>query len=477
MHKIAIIARREYQALVRTKAFIISLVIMPVFMFGGIFIQNFLAGRIDVGEKKVVVLDGTGRMFEPLAALARRHNETELVDKETGRKTRPTITLEKGPAGPVTDELRLALSERIHRNELFAFVEIDADALKRSETNPGVAGAGGAAEAPESGTGKRSVPVSHGALVRIHMESIAYNEVGRWLMQAINQSAFALRLHDAGLNPAVVAGAVTPINIEELGLYSHDAKGEIQKGDEGARGISFFIPFGLMLLMFISVMAVAQPMLSSVIEEKQQRIAEVLLGSASPFQIMMGKLLGNVGVALTIVAVYLTGAYILAAHYGYADLALGLVPGLRRAGVHALWIDLHRNRRGLHRDQGDAGPAHAGHDPPNPAADGLVYDRARTAERLRGMDIARATGHADAHAPADGRLANGPLVAAGAGHCARSGDRRGHGIRCRPSFPDRPLDARQIAEDPRTARVGSPRVSALLLNKPPVEIGVVAVGG
>ena len=123
-----------------------------------------------------------------------------------------------------------------------------------------------------------------------------------------------------GSNPAVVAGAVSPINIEELGLYSRDAKGEIQKGDEATRGISFFIPFGLMLLMFISVMAVAQPMLSSVIEEKQQRIAEVLLGSASPFQIMMGKLIGNVGVALTIVAVYLTGGYILAAHYGYADL-------------------------------------------------------------------------------------------------------------------------------------------------------------
>ncbi|HEY2146345.1 MAG TPA: hypothetical protein VGH32_00310, partial [Pirellulales bacterium] len=94
MNKIVIIARREYQALVRTKAFIISLVIMPVFMFGGIFIQNFLAGRIDVGEKKIVVLDGTGRLFEPLEALARLRNQ-ELVDKKTGRKTGPTIVLEK----------------------------------------------------------------------------------------------------------------------------------------------------------------------------------------------------------------------------------------------------------------------------------------------------------------------------------------------------------------------------------------------
>jgi ABC-2 type transport system permease protein len=328
VHKIAIIARREYQALVRTKAFIISLVIMPVFMFGGIFIQKFLAGRIDVGEKRIVVLDGTGRMFEPLAALAKIHDESDLVDKETGRKTRPTITLEQGPSGPVTDELRLALSERVRRNELFAFVEIDADALKRASPlsmlaalagkEPAAAkGTGGAAESDSS---KLNEPATAGAPIRIHMESIAYNEVGLWLMQAINQAAFALRLHDAGLNPAVVASAVSPIRIAELGLFSSSPTGEIKKGDETTRGISFFIPFGLMLLMFISVMSVAQPMLSSVIEEKQQRIAEVLLGSASPFQIMMGKLMGNVGVALTIVAVYLTGAYIVAAHYGYADL-------------------------------------------------------------------------------------------------------------------------------------------------------------
>jgi ABC-2 type transport system permease protein len=329
MHKIAIIARREYQALVRTKAFIISLVIMPVFMFGGIFIQKFLAGRIDVGEKKIVVLDGTGRMFEPLAALAKIHDESDLVDKETGRKTRPTITLEQGPSGPVTDELRLTLSERVRRNELFAFVEIDADTLKRTAPSAILEALGekraskavGAREAKESSQTGAGQPTGHlPAPVRIHMESIAYNEVGLWLMQAINQSAFALRLQDAKLNLAVVAGAVSPIQIAELGLFSSGPTGEIKKGDETTRGISFFIPFGLMLLMFISVMSVAQPMLSSVIEEKQQRIAEVLLGSASPFQIMMGKLMGNVGVALTIVAVYLTGAYVVAAHYGYADL-------------------------------------------------------------------------------------------------------------------------------------------------------------
>ena len=55
-------------------------------------------------------------------------------------------------------------------------------------------------------------------------------------------------------------------------------------------------------------------------EEKIQRIAEVLLGSVRPFQLMMGKLLGIVGVSLTLVAVYLAGAYWAAERFDFADL-------------------------------------------------------------------------------------------------------------------------------------------------------------
>jgi len=50
-----------------------------------------------------------------------------------------------------------------------------------------------------------------------------------------------------------------------------------------------------------------------------QRIAEVLLGSVSPFQLMLGKLLGTLGVSLTLVTVYLAGAYYGLHKYGMAD--------------------------------------------------------------------------------------------------------------------------------------------------------------
>jgi ABC-type Na+ efflux pump permease subunit len=56
-----------------------------------------------------------------------------------------------------------------------------------------------------------------------------------------------------------------------------------------------------------------------VIEEKMSKISEVLLGAVTPFELMMGKLLGQSAMAVLLAALYLTGGYGVAAFYGYAD--------------------------------------------------------------------------------------------------------------------------------------------------------------
>jgi ABC-2 type transport system permease protein len=318
--KISVVARREYKALVRTKAFIISLIAMPLFSVGAVAIQAILQQHVDTSEKKIVVIDGTNRLFEPLAAMAKVRNEMEIVDKETGHPKRAPIMLEKLTDEHVDDDLRLKLSDQIRHNEIFAFVEIDADALKpnlNSTLAKMLRGIGMPGAPPETETEKDA---DKGPPVRIHTESMAFNEIGNWLEIAINQQADLLRLKDHGLTEMQIVDAVTPIAIGQRGLYSKSSTGETRKGEGEQRAVQFFVPIGLLMLMFMSVMAVCQPMLTSVLEEKQQRIAEVLLGSASPFQLMMGKLLGNVAVALTIVAVYLVGIYGVAAHYGYTDM-------------------------------------------------------------------------------------------------------------------------------------------------------------
>ena len=90
---------------------------------------------------------------------------------------------------------------------------------------------------------------------------------------------------------------------------------------------AILLPMGVMMMMFMVIFMAAQPMLESVLEEKSQRIAEVLLGSANPFQLMSGKLLGTVGGSLTILVVYLAGGFLLASQKGWTDmLPLDIVP-------------------------------------------------------------------------------------------------------------------------------------------------------
>jgi len=70
-------------------------------------------------------------------------------------------------------------------------------------------------------------------------------------------------------------------------------------GKEGAGESSFFLVFGLGLLIYMSVLMYGQFVLGAVIEEKETRIAEILFSSMRSFPLMMGKLIGVSLVALT----------------------------------------------------------------------------------------------------------------------------------------------------------------------------------
>ncbi len=117
------------------------------------------------------------------------------------------------------------------------------------------------------------------------------------------------------------------VNVEGRGLFEREADGGVKKAEASQVMLAIFLPMGVMMFMFMVIMMSAQPMLESVLEEKSNRIAEVLLGSASPSQIMTGKLLGNVAASLTVVAIYVTGGYALAVYKDVVDMIpLGLVP-------------------------------------------------------------------------------------------------------------------------------------------------------
>ena len=137
MRKILIIANREYWAMVATKAFLITLVLMPVLMGGGIFVQERLRQRVNLDEKRMVVLDRDGRAVQALAEAAESRNRKAIFDPATGVQTKPRYRLEQGPDGPVTDQERLELSARVRRGEIYAFVEIPANVFAVSSSGGG----------------------------------------------------------------------------------------------------------------------------------------------------------------------------------------------------------------------------------------------------------------------------------------------------------------------------------------------------
>jgi ABC-2 type transport system permease protein len=73
-------------------------------------------------------------------------------------------------------------------------------------------------------------------------------------------------------------------------------------------------------MMFMVIFLAAQPMLESAMEEKTLRISEVLLGSVTPTQLLLGKLLGNVAASLLVFAFYATGIAVLLTVMGKTDL-------------------------------------------------------------------------------------------------------------------------------------------------------------
>ena len=81
MHKAFVIARREYLAMVGSKAFLFSLAIMPVFMLGGAVIPQLLRNKVDINEKRIVVLDETGTLFNSLQAVG----EGSQRERHSGR--------------------------------------------------------------------------------------------------------------------------------------------------------------------------------------------------------------------------------------------------------------------------------------------------------------------------------------------------------------------------------------------------------
>jgi ABC-2 type transport system permease protein len=302
MRKILVVAGREYFAAVKTKSFVIGVLLMPILMGGGIIAQALLKDQVDPRPKRYAVIDRTpGQQFYPALDQAAQQRNRQFTDPETGQATKAPYLLELAAVAPDADLslVRLALSERVRDGELNGFLEIGPQIVRPA--------------------GKSAEPQEPFAL-RYQTNRPSYFDFPKWAEATLNAAVFAKRADQKGVAPADLAGIVQPVPLLNKGLTKRDPQtGEIRDAPDQNPIVAFLLPGGLVILMFMVVLMGSAPLLQGVMEEKMQRIAEVLLGSVKPFQLMLGKIVGMVGVSLTMAAVYLAGAYWAVRHYGYAE--------------------------------------------------------------------------------------------------------------------------------------------------------------
>lgn len=291
MPKPLLIAVREYLALVRTKAFLISVLLVPAMMALSLMLIDRAEGvdqrepaSATGGPHTVAVVDGTGAVAKHLDAIL----------EPAGFRT----SLE--PAAGYDPSRRLALSQRVRDREIAAIVEVDPGAL----ANP--------AEGPS---------------VRIYTGSPT-SATARWLLSSLRDALQLARFEREGIDPERARTLLSRVGVTVLDLPEKGAPAA-----ERATLVRTLAPFMSIMLVFLAVVTTAPQLLQAVIEEKQQRIAEVLLGAASPYQIMMGKLLGTAGAGLTVLAAYLTGGALIAGRLDYGELVSAPIVGLMLVDV------------------------------------------------------------------------------------------------------------------------------------------------
>ena len=278
MNKVFAIARAEYSQAVRSKAFIIGLFVMPILMGGGLFFQIMLKDKVDLRERKCAIVDQTGKLWPALEAAATQRNAQGIWkpgDDGERKQLRPKFVLERFQAGP-DERADVLLSERVRNGELQGYV-----ILEKSLLTPDV--------------GERALAY--------HTDEPSFDELPKWVSAVVNDIVKKRRFQGAGMDQALAEQLVKRVPMSTWGLAELRADGSVDEGEKENKLVTFGVPFAGMMLLFMLVMTTAPQLMNQVLEEKMQRISEVLVSSVTPFQLMMGKLLGSVGVSMTLAAV------------------------------------------------------------------------------------------------------------------------------------------------------------------------------
>ncbi len=122
-------------------------------------------------------------------------------------------------------------------------------------------------------------------------------EPSRYIERQLNKALENSLLLDKGINKSTL-DSINDASKENVILKTMiaDEEGEAKESNSG---LAYGIGFGSGLLIYITMFIFGAMVMRGVAEEKTNRIAEVIVSSCKPFELMLGKIIGIAGVGLT----------------------------------------------------------------------------------------------------------------------------------------------------------------------------------
>jgi len=269
MSKIWVVVRREFLSRVRTKWFVISTILGPIFMAAVVLLPLVIAtkgGR----ERSIAVVDMSETRFGETV--------TEMLN---GPAPVHAVRIETAVAD--LEVVADSLARVVGRKQLDGFLLISDETVE---------------------DGRVEYRGSN-ASAQMDMEI---------LRRILEQATLTERLEERGVDPQLVAEATIQLSMRTVTVRGGETT---EQTGETTFALAYFMWF----LLYFAILFYGVQVLGAVVEEKTTRIVEVLVSSLKPFELLAGKVLGVGAVGLFQLLVWAVTARLL---FTQRDLLAGL---------------------------------------------------------------------------------------------------------------------------------------------------------
>jgi len=264
--QVAVVAKREYMARLRSKAFWISTVLIPVLMAAWAILPSLFMAKSKASQRLAIV-DRTGQVAAPLV------EELEDWSERTARQV--AFDIERLEPSPDDEAQRAELDRRVLDGEIQAWLWIGENSLDENS-------------------------------VEYHAESVSNFLTQEALERALSSVARTVRLEGAGYDVAAIGRLTESIDLDTVRVSEDGSR------EEGGLG-GFALAFALFMLLYMTTLIYGQQVMNGILEEKSSRVVEVVLAVTRPTELMAGKLVGIGLVGLTQLVIWIASMLVLTA--------------------------------------------------------------------------------------------------------------------------------------------------------------------